>query len=411
MPKDPVDWEDSCAKRWIDGITKPSTRRYYKSALRIYVNFTGLSPSQLVDEALEDARREQRERQDVVVRRLLAFHSWLKMEYGVRSRGQGEHRVVGKGVSEKVANTYVNVVRSFYDTFGISVKLKGRHALPKGKVKNRRIRVSAEQVRTLVDHARTPRDRVIILTLFQSGMDVSTLCSLKYGDVAEGLARNELPLKLDLYRPKTGVEYFTFLGRDAVEATRAYIKDCEARGIRFTQETPLFLTERGREPVETHNVQNMLREVATRAGFITEEERANPRFFSPISSHALRESFGSIMINSGVPDTVVDFWLGHSIGEMAEAYKAVQFESVRKMYSERERLISPFGAAGSGAEVSKLKREVEEGQKELQRLVVSLAARIRQLEEQFARLKREVDERLREAERIAGRLEGASAGE
>jgi len=50
----------------------------------------------------------------------------------------------------------------------------------------------------------------------------------------------------------------------------------------------------------------------------------------------LRESFGSIMTNSGVPDTVVDFWLGHEIGEMAEACKSVRFESLKKMYLDRE---------------------------------------------------------------------------
>jgi hypothetical protein len=30
------------------------------------------------------------------------------------------------------------------------------------------------------------------------GLDASTLCSIKYGDIAEGLADNEHPLKLEL---------------------------------------------------------------------------------------------------------------------------------------------------------------------------------------------------------------------
>lgn len=92
------------------------------------------------------------------------------------------------------------------------------------------MKVGAEQVKALVDHARTPRDRAIILTLFQSGMDVSTLCSLKYGDVAEGLSKEEHPLKLKPHRPKTGVEYYTFLGKDAVAALKAYISDMKAEG-------------------------------------------------------------------------------------------------------------------------------------------------------------------------------------
>jgi site-specific recombinase XerD len=74
-------------------------------------------------------------------------------------------------------------------------------------------------------------------------MDVSTLCSLKYGDVAEGLARNEHRLKLDLYRQKSGTEFYTFLGRDATEALREYLNDVKTRGITLNHKTSLFLKE------------------------------------------------------------------------------------------------------------------------------------------------------------------------
>jgi integrase len=152
----------------------------------------------------------------------------------------GEHEIIGKGVSDKMAHFLVNAMRSFYATYDITVRMKGRHKLPRPRVTNRRIRVGAEQVKTLVDHARTPRDRAIILTLFQSGMDVSTLCSLKYGDILEGLGKNECPLRLDLYRPKTGTEYYTFLASDAIDALKAYLNDMRSRGVQFGSDTAFF---------------------------------------------------------------------------------------------------------------------------------------------------------------------------
>lgn len=130
------------------------------------------------------------------------------------------------------------------------------------------MKVNAEQVKVLVDHARTPRDRAIILTLFQGGMDVSTLCTLRFGDIAEGLAKDEHPLKPELYRPKTGVEFYTFLGKDSVEALKAYLADINTRGKKFQHETSLFLKERGKEGLTTNLVQNMMRDVAIRAGFV-----------------------------------------------------------------------------------------------------------------------------------------------
>jgi len=46
------------------------------------------------------------------------------------------------------------------------------------------------------------------------------------------------------------------------------------------------------------------------------------------------------MTNRRVPESIVDFWLGHEIGEMAEAYKRVKFEDVKRLYMEKEPFIS-----------------------------------------------------------------------
>jgi hypothetical protein len=51
----------------------------------------------------------------------------------------------------------------------------------------------------------------------------------------------------------------------------------------------------------------MLREVAVNGGFV--DKQNNGSGFNPLGPHALRENFGSLMINSGVPDTIVDFCL------------------------------------------------------------------------------------------------------
>jgi len=393
-----INWEDPALKRWFGSIIRKGTRYNYRSAFRAYALFTGMSASALIDEALEDMKKDPREKRDVVLTRLVQFYNWLKTEYPKKSRGMGKHKIVGKGVSDKLAHAYVNSIRSFYATFDITVRMRGRHRLPKPRVQNKRMKVNAEQVRVLVNHARTPRDRAIILTLFQSGMDVSTLCSLKYGDVAEGLAKEEHPLKLELHRPKTGTEYYTFLGMDAIEALKAYIADMKARGVQFRNDTALFLKERGKEPLTTNLVQNMMKEVAVNSGFVDKEN--NGKEFNPLSPHALRESFGSIMINSGVPDTIVDFWLGHEIGEMAEAYKGVQYKSLKEMYVEREKLLSISPRENLEELKAKLKDEIDEQHKQLQAMMNSLVSenlgfkkRIQRAEQKLA----EIEKMLKEA--------------
>jgi len=385
-----VNWkEDSAFQRWIETITRNSTRRSYKSWFGCYIEYTGLTPSQLIDEAIEDMKRDPREKQDIVIRQIIGFFNWLKTDYQKKAKGKGKKRTEGKGVTDKVAHARVGAVRSFYGTFGVTVRMKGRQSLPRPRVRNKRIIVNAEQVRILLNHTRTPRDRAIILTLFQGGMDVSTLCSLKYGDISEGLAKNEHPLQLDIYRPKTGVEYYTFLGKDAVKAIQAYIQDMKSREVTFTDNTPLFLKERGKDSgITTNLAQNMMKIVAHNAGFI--DGKNNGKAFNPLGPHALRESFGSIMINSGVPDTIVDFWLGHSIGEMAEAYKGVQFESLKKMYLEREKMLSVSGPKVDAEEIEhKVRFEVEQQNRNLQTLVNSLAIENQRMKQDFEALKAE----------------------
>ena len=392
-----TDWNEPPLQRWLGSITRESTKAIYKTAFRLYHAYTGLTATQLIDEALEDAKRDPREKRDVVRQRLIGFYNWLRSEAPRRKSGS-RRQVVGKGLGSKIAHTYVNGVRSFYATFDVFVKLKGRSALPRPRVENKRLKLTNMDVKRLLDHCSSPRDRALILTMFQSGMDVSTLCSLKYGDVADGLTRNEHPLKLNLYRLKSGTEYYTFLGRDAAEALKAYLNSLKARGIQLKPSDQLFLKEsykaKKAEALTTELVQKLMRELALKAGFV--DKNMNGKAFNPLSPHALRESFGSIMTGHGVPKTVVDFWLGHEIGEMAEAYQEAQYQDVKRMYLEREAYIS----VSVGEDLTKI-REVEQREQQLQNIVngllaenMSLKAKLEDLAKDVEALKRVVQQQL-----------------
>ena len=344
LKNDTINWDDPILQRWIGAITNQSTMKNCKSAFRIYSQYTKKTATQLIDEAIEDSRRDPRQKQDIVLKQLIGFYNWLKTDY-VRRKRLGKTGNTVQDTSRKItggsAVMRVNVIRGFYGTYDITVRMKGRNKLPRSKVENKRMIFKPEdvwKVKVLVDNARSPRDRAIILCHFQGGLDSSTICDLDFVDVDEGIAKDEHPLKIQPSRVKTGVEFYTFVGKDAKDALRAYIADMKSRGVQFNNRTPLFMQEKSKKRLRGINISTMMKEVAVRSGFVTENNNGND--FNPLGTHSLRESFGSLMINSGVPDTIVDFWLGHAIGDMAEAYKSVQFESLRKMYLEREKLLS-----------------------------------------------------------------------
>ena len=176
------------------------------------------------------------------------------------------------------------------------------------------------------------------------------------------------------------------MGKDAVEAIRVYLADMKSRGRRFRHDSSLFLKERGNSGLTTNLVQNMMRTVALKSGLIDEEN--NGKAFNPLGPHALRESFGSIMINSGVPDTIVDFWLGHKIGSMSNAYKKRRYAEVRRMYVEREQFISV-----SVPTTGNIEREIRQHNETIARITVqntALINRIQSMEQSIKELKNNV---------------------
>ena len=64
---------------------------------------------------------------------------------------------------------------------------------------------------------------------------LSKFYTLKFGDVAKGLESDISPMRIPcdeneaLQRPKSGVEFFTFCGRDSIEALKIYVKNMESR--------------------------------------------------------------------------------------------------------------------------------------------------------------------------------------
>jgi len=123
-----------------------------------------------------------------------------------------------------------------------------------------------------------------------------------------------------------------------------------------------------------------MRDLAIKAGFI--DENLNGRDMNPLGPHSLRESFGSILANHGVPDNVIDFFLGHSISEQDQAYKRLNAGDLRKLYLEIEPHLSISSDIGLE---TKLKAEIDERNRQLQTLVNGLSAENLELKSRMAR--------------------------
>ena len=368
-------------RKWLAQV-KDSSRQIYLSALRAYIEFTGLNPKELIDEAEEDRRKPRRER-GLLEYRVAQFYEWLLTEYTMKTRGKMRKPKGKKGVSKMQATTYVAAIRSFYRRNGFPLMNKTPKAAPKKE--NRKRELTAKDVKLLVDHAPTLRDRAIILCMFQGGFDVSTICSLNYGDVKRGLETGECPLMINVVREKEEIEYFTFIGSDAVEALKAYLNERRSKGEKLKLSSPLFVKEgrkkRRVERITPNLIQNMLRETALRAGLVTKEEleRAD---LNPCRPHALRSAFSTILRLNGFDPLLVDFMLGHAVPYHA-AYLIPPPEKVRAMYAEVEPQLSI-------SQQSPVEKRIEEKLKGYRTVIEELQNENRMLREKMERLEKVV---------------------
>jgi len=291
-----INWNQTELANWIGTDSRPlksRSRASYKTAFSTYSKFTGRTAKQLIDEAEREESLSKRERGSVK-RRILGFRSWLKEE---------------KGLSPKTVHSYVGAIRGFYRASNYVLTFQ-RGEIPKPYAITERKMITVELLNKLLKGCFTQRDKAIIMCLYQSGMDISTLLSLNYGDVVEGLRRT--PLKRHMItaeRKKTGQKYRTFFGKDAMVYLANYLQE---RG-RLRWNDALFVGLIGNhERLTSIPTIKRMRTLVVRAGLITEEELERCTI-SPFGTHALRASFSKIATSVGINKNLIDYWQGHQV--------------------------------------------------------------------------------------------------
>ncbi|MGB2843137.1 MAG: tyrosine-type recombinase/integrase [Halobacteriota archaeon] len=279
--------------------------------IKLYCNWRERSPGELIEEAKRVGVKKTEHK-------LKEFYDWLRTDYVIPEKGgkrKGE-----KGLAPRSAGQVIEDVRVFYKENDIPI---GNLHLPTPRKLKENFRkfLSAQDVKRMLDVCERLRDKVVILCAFQAGLGMKELITLNYGDVAEGLDKGEIPLTLHLMREKEGIEYYTFLGEDAVDTLRCYIK-LRRKGSRYLspedikKDSPLFISESNRrrsERVRAYEggINRAMQAVALKVGLISEEEKG--RTINTAGIHALRASFSTILRDQGVPPDYVEEMLGHRL--------------------------------------------------------------------------------------------------
>jgi integrase len=193
-------------------------------------------------------------------------------------------------------------------------------------------------LKTLPVHLRAP-----LLCVWQGGIEINRVLSMKWNEVQEGLERGDYPLQVNLYgRKRHRRTYNTFLGRDAIEHLKLEKVRWKALNGREPVGEDYMFTgkKRLRETQQNYSWLNMtFRSVAMglhARGLVKNGNRESWH------THNLRHSFRTEAAHAGVKSEISEFLLGH-VGGIVYVYNhrdEVHPEDLVKEYLKIEPFVS-----------------------------------------------------------------------
>ena len=295
--------ENPFVSEWLDNLNaSANTEDTYLQGMQAYLNFTQMTPEELIHEAEEEIVKGILPRHRQIKKHLIGFRKHLQnkdlADFSVRSRLTG--------------------VRSFYISFEIELpKLQGEGRHAKVIEDNSLVPTKAELQEVL--RVCDPLERSILLVGVSSGLASNELRSLKVKQFRDGYDSVTGITTLKLVREKTNVAFCTFLSAEATKAVNEYLdfrnRDIKAATARRKQQLEkqrivgndgyLFILRQvppkyiktGDEELRklTENaVQKLYRAISDKAQKNTKEG-----CYNVIRSHTMRKYFNSVLLNNG----------------------------------------------------------------------------------------------------------------
>lgn len=317
-----------------------STMIGYINSLQRYVEYTGLTLTELIKEA------EDEENKNI---------SKEKRQVGLRLRGFRKH-LKTLDLAPATIKRALAATKSFYVN-GHSIELpslgKDRYLAGKIMPENKGI-PSKEDIIKVLDIA-DMREKAIILGITSSGLSTKDFVNLRVKDFREGYDEVTGITTLDSRRAKTAQDFVTFFSTEATDAINEYLRWRERDKPETAHPDILNGWEKHLIPsgenyliakkyvpsayLETRNeelrresesgLQTVFRQLANRAGIARDKGMWNM-----FRAHKLRSWFYSQMLNNSCPQDLAEVFMGHTskLGSSGGTYYTAIVPKLKEAY-------------------------------------------------------------------------------
>ena len=293
-----------------------------------------------------------------------------------------------KDMAPKTQRVYISILRTFLLENGVelrqvfwrrlSKRIKGSRALTEDHVP------SNEDLRKIMMHLPI-HGKALFLTLASSGMRIGEALQLKIEDV--DLDSDPVKVLIRGEYTKTGNKRITFISREAKEAILEWLKIRDEYLKTAVRRSRNKLEEDSRIfPFSETNARHMWNLALKKTG---NHKRDRTTKIHAMHPHVLRKFFRSKM-GTVIPVDVVEALMGHE-GYLTEVYRKYPDpeKTLAEFYKKGEHVLLVFTES---AEVSKLKEEIEEKNKQLQELISNIVQENLELKKRLKILEEKVKE-------------------
>jgi len=333
--------EDKHVKNWFKsiGLQKTRTLRNYKREFPIFLKWIKKTPSEIIEDRNETLK-------DVTKR-----HFWESVI--VKYKNYLETRKTDKGTRLRVPTIhgYLRCVQSFFSHNDVKLMFRRGELKVEPSEQEKVYRkwvLDNSEIRHLYRCAKTPRDRALILVLYQSGFSPVDVASMKIEDFSM-IVDNEwiTSLEVELYhcrrREKTDVWQETCISKEALEDLKMML---EQRGN--PDKGTLFVSFRNK-PLDAREINLAMKEIV---------KRAYPNRTKEFKTKHLRDSYKNGLVQAKISQEAIDCMFGHQRKGARKDYQLTE-ASTRLMYAEAWKFLAINGFSSTNR-IDEVKKELKE---------------------------------------------------